>query len=1323
MAIDSAPRFVHLHLHSHYSLLDGGNRIDKLIDRIAELGMDAVALTDHGNLHGAIEFYRTARARNIKPILGIEAYVAPGDRRRREVTGIADGGFHLVLLAENLTGWRNLLKLSSDAYLNGFYYRPRMDRGTLEQWSDGLIAINGHLGSSLAYYLLNHHRTGKQADWDKAVEEATWHARTFGTNDRGERRFFIELQRIGENEQEQINPLLVRLAKELKLPLVCDNDAHFLMREDHDAHDSLICISTGKIKEEPNRLRYPPDLYVKSPQEMASLFGDYLEGAGREALENTARIADRCNVELDFDANHAPIVKIEKASIDLDGLEAPAGSTEWYTAFCSQYSLHPFDAQHDHDSPEALRRQCDRALRELAEVGAIWRYGEDGVTDEIRQRIEWELKVLSDKLISAYFLIVWDFVNEGRRRNIPVNARGSACGTIVGYCLGISNACPVRYGLLFERFTDPDRSEYPDIDIDICQDGRQEIIEYVRQKYGHVAQIITFGTLKARAAIRDVGRVHNIPLPEVDRIAKLVPEQLGITLDEALKVEPDLKKLYDDNPVTRQLLDTAIRLEGLARHSGIHAAGVVVATEPLENIVPLHKAGHGDDLPVCTQWDGPTCEKMGLLKVDFLGLRTLSVIERCRQLVRATLDEEIQFKTITGQLGAGPVPGTPREFGLKPGQASDSALGRGVDPLDLERLTYVDQNVLDLFRRGDTAGVFQFESGGMRNVLMGMKPDRFEDLIAANALYRPGPMALIPDYNDRKLGRVAVPPLHETVEKHTGATFGVITYQEQVMQLLHELGGVPLREAYAIIKAISKKKREVIDAAGPLFIEGAVKRGLSNAEAEELFRRILEFSGYGFNKSHSTGYTLVAYQTAYLKTYFPVQYMAALLTYESISTDKVVEYIDECRRVRFPDGQVGIDVRPPDVNKSFLDFSVVYDDDEPHDANHGHIRFGLGAVKGVGGRAVEQIIEVRTKDGPFKSLFDFCERVPQGLVNKSVIEALIKCGAFDSLHGASRRSALLAAVESAISRGQQEASLRNADDFLFGTVAKPSAPRSQDESEASDAAADQPALANVPPWDSRTTLAEEKSVLGFYVSAHPLDEHRDTLARFASVEVRSVRRLRADAEVIVGGMLTRVRPTFVKNGRSAGQRMAMITIEDHTGPIDGVVFSDTYARHAHLLENDRIVFMHGRVDRRREEPSIVVDEVIPVEEAAAKLTGVVKIRISATDREGRPRKINGELSQLRNILSQMPGQAKVYLEVFCEDRIVMMSTSYRVRPTANLPAQIDGLLRDDHCCTLIGPDKIVEADPAALLAEGEDTITDRLRVDPSDTHCESIDRY
>ncbi|MEE8524434.1 MAG: DNA polymerase III subunit alpha, partial [Thermoanaerobaculia bacterium] len=869
--------FVHLHAHSQYSLLDGANRIDALVEQVKKLGMNAIALTDHGNLHGAIEFYLKARAAGVKPILGIEAYVAPdvggrtSDRTDRTYTGDSDGGFHLVLLAENETGWSNLLKLSSDSFVKGFYYRPRMDKTTLERWGDGLVAINGHLGSSLAYHIGNFLDSGSDQDWQRAVAEAEWHRRVFAPNERGEPRFFVELQRHGLDIQEAHNTQLIRLARELDLPLMCDNDSHFLLPEDWDSHDTLVCISTGKIKEDADRMRYSDQIYVKSPQEMHHLFADYGDdGAGSEALANTAAIAARCSVDIDLSENHAPVVKVVRHDAGANG-EAESGkdghregSSAWLQAICSRYELSPFDAECDQESPQELKKQCDEALRELAEAGLLWRYGRDGITDEIRQRLDRELRILADKDISSYFLIVWDFVNEARRRGIPAGARGSGVGTMVGYCLGLSHACPVTYGLLFERFTDPDRKEYPDIDIDICQDGRSEILDYVRSKYdaagqGTVAQIITFNVLKAKAAIRDSGRVLNVPLAEVDKICKLVGDQLNITLDMALEQNPDLRRLYDSDSGTRRWIDTARKLEGLTRHAGVHAAGVVIGNQALSNVVPLAMNRQGDQEVLITQWDGPTCERIGLLKMDFLGLRTLSIIERARQLIGEQLDDDSLRRIVD----------------------PDGKLPAGRDPLDLDRLSCDDPTVFDLFRRGDTVGVFQFESDGMRRLLRAMAPDRIEDLIAANALYRPGPMSLIDDYNARKHGRQQVPGVHPIVDRYTAETYGIMVYQEQVMQIVHELGGIPLRAAYSLIKAISKKKEKTIKAERARFLEGAKEKGLSKKEADKLFELILKFAGYGFNKSHSTGYAIVAYQTAYLKTYFPVQYMAAVLTYEA----------------------------------------------------------------------------------------------------------------------------------------------------------------------------------------------------------------------------------------------------------------------------------------------------------------------------------------------------------------------------------------------------------------------------------------------------------
>lgn len=1327
--------FVHLHLHSEYSLLDGANRIDKLVAKVKELGMTAVAVTDHGNMHAACQFYNACKYADIKPIMGIEAYVAPdvngltSDRMRKEATGVADGGFHLVLLAENQIGWKNLLKLSSDAYVNGFYYKPRMDKSTLKQYADGIIAINGHLGSSIAYHLCQYELTKNEEHYKRAIEEARWHASIFKPNENGEPRFYLELQNHDVREQQQINPYIKRMAKELDLPLVGDNDAHYLTLDDWDAHDTLCCISMGKKKLETNRLIYSRDLYVKSPQQMNELFADC-----PEAIENTVKIADRCNVEIDFSANHAPVVKIafSDAIRKLKG-DTPAarvrqfktrdriGSTAWFKDFCAQITLIPFDSEKDADiSADELKAQCDEALFLLSEAGALWRYGEKGITDAIRARLERELKVLADKIISAYFLIVWDFVNEARSRGIPANARGSGVGTMVGFVLGLSNACPVQYGLLFERFTDPDRSEYPDIDIDLCQDGRPQIIEYVRQKYGHVAQIITFGTLKARAAIRDVGRVLDLPLSEVDKLCKLIGDELKMTISKAVDKEPDLKALYDTSREHRNVIDTAIRLENMARHAGVHAAGVIVATQPLDNIVPLYKPPGTEQ--IVTQWDGPTCEKVGLLKMDFLGLRNLSIIERCKLLVRETMDIKAQRGSIKGQFGKGMIPDSPREFADQ---------GDDYDPLELERLTFQDQNVLDAFRRGETAAVFQFESGGFRNTLLGMKPDRLEDLIAANALYRPGPMALIPDYNDRKHGRAQVPRIHPIVDQITDETYGIMIYQEQVMLIVHKLGDIPLREAYSLIKAISKKKEKTINESKAQFLIGAQEKGVTKAQAEEIFDNILKFAGYGFNKSHSTGYSIIAYQTAYLKTYFPVHYMAAVLTYEAVSTDKVVEYIDECKRVLRPNGSRGIDVKPPDVNHSEVGFTVVYEKNEPHDPNHGLIRFGLNAVKGVGEKAILAIMATRKKDGPFKSLYDFCERVASNVCNRSTIEALIKCGAFDAIHSTNERAAMMAALDNAISAGQRAAADRNSGQMNFFESFAESAPAQKQQSSTN--------LASCEPWTTQETLTHEKAVLGFYVSSHPMDAFKDELERYTSICIADLKLIKSELEVTIGGMLTRVRPTFVKNGRSAGQKMAMITIEDKTGSIEGVIFSDAYAIAAPQLQGDAIVMLKGKVDRRREEPSIIVNEVIPVREAASRLTTAVNIRLrprgEAVGTSGTSggagvsggTGYNGEFNQLKALLHQSRATngnvaAQVFFEVHEQGkRVRLRANGVRVGITADLPIRVDTVMRTPGCCELLGPPKI--AVTTNRVTE-EDEPQDKLfTASQEDEACASIDRY
>jgi DNA polymerase-3 subunit alpha len=971
----------------------------------------------------------------------------------------------------------------------------------------------------------------------------------------------------------------------------------------------------------------------------------------REALANTARIADRCDVRLPKDARHAPVVRIRHGGRKPKYDPRKDGDlTEWFKAYCRTIELLPFDATKDADVSEAeLRADCDRALRDLAEAGLVWRYGHDGITPDVRARAERELKVLADKAISAYFLIVWDFVNWARQHGIPATARGSGVGTMVGYVLGLSNACPVRYGLLFERFTDPDRSEYPDIDIDLCQDGRGAVIQHVRQKYGHVAQIATFGRLKAKNAIKDVARVMGLPPELGQRISNLVPEAPDMTFEKAFAGSPQLAEAYAADDTVRRVVDAAKQLENHARTQGIHAAGVVIATQPLDNIVPLCRpTGGGDE--VVTQWEGPLCEKAGLLKMDFLGLRTLSTIELAKRLVRESMGEEAIW----------------RATGREPGDG-------GPHPLDLDRIPLDDQKVLGLFRRADTGGVFQFESGGMRRLLAEMQPDRLEDLIAANALFRPGPMSLIPDYNARKHGRQPVPGVHEAVDPLLAETYGIMVYQEQVMQVLHLLGGIPLRAAYTVIKAISKKSEKVINGAREEFVKGCASRGVAEARAGELFDLIVKFAGYGFNKSHSTGYAIVAYQTAYLKTWFPNHFMAAVLTYES-QAQKVEDwavYLDECRRTVFPDStdrrpHVGVEVRPPDVNLSDADFAVVYGDGEPHDSVHGHVRFGLKAIKGAGETAIAAIVAERKARGRFRDLFDFCDRVDLRAVNKATVEALAKGGAFDGLHGVEQRAALVATIEDAIRSGQAKNEDRRVGQMTFFGDFEVAAPAA--------AGADAPATAlrKVPAWDRMQALGYEKEALGFHVSGHPLDQYRDEIATFCSGNVAAVAGMPQDTSVVVGGMLTRVRAVVAKTGKSAGQRMAMFTLADQATAIEGVLFASTFAAHGELMQQDKVVVMVARLDHTRGSPQLVVDRVIAIEDAAQHLATRLEIEV---DGAGEPQLVAGAMQMASGILRQASGSVAalsgrpvdVNVRVLVDGRSVLLhSGSLRVVPGREL---------------------------------------------------------
>jgi len=1119
METPAHPSFVHLHCHTHYSLLDGANRIPDLINAAKQMNMPAIAITDHGNMFGVIEFYQTAKKAGIKPILGMEAYIAPGDRRDRESKGgISEASFHLLLLAHNLAGYRNLVKLSSIAFLEGFYYRPRIDREVLEAHNEGLICTSTCLGAEIPQALL-------KRDSRAAAEVADWYVSIFGPE-----RFFIELQDHGIPEQRFINPELVDIARRRGIGLVATNDVHYLTAGDHEAHNALCCISTGKLVTDETRLKYSDQMYLKSPGEMADCFSRI-----PEAIANTVAIAERCDLDLDFSKRHTPVYR----------------------------------------PPE--KQSPDVYLRELVYRGAAERYGD--ITDEIRQRIDYELEVIQSKGFSSYFLIVWDFVQFARARGIPAGARGSGCSAVVAYCLYLSQPDPIRYGLYFERFMDPDRDEMPDIDIDMCQEGREEVLRYVRDKYGHVAQIITFGTLKPRAAIRDVSRVLGVPLSKADQIAKLVPEALKMTIDKALASEPELKRMAADDEQVGKVIDISRRLEGLARHAGVHAAGVVVADQPLDDLLPLYKPTGTEQ--IITQFEGGTVEKVGLLKMDFLGLRTLTVLERARQLAE-------------------------RNHGVS---------------IDLDKLDLTDQKVFTIFSRGDTKGIFQFESGGMKDVIMRMRPNRVEDLIAANALYRPGPMVNIDAYIARKHGEPWKTP-HPIMSEVLEETYGIIVYQEQVARLANRLGNIERKRAFRLAKAISKKKMDMIEAERQPFLEGAAKNGLKRNIAEEIFNQILPFGEYAFNKAHSTGYALIAFQTAYMKSYYPLEFMAALLTFEMGDTDKVVEYIEECRRM-------GIEVRPPDVNSSDADFTVVRDT-PANGRPSGFLRFGLAAIKGVGQKAVEAVITARQAAGPFASLFEFCERVDLSAVNRGVVEALIKAGAFDTT-GAMRK-ALVDSLDAALRAGQDAQRDKKAGQMaLFGAPpAEAAARKSISTSE----------------WTEAEMLAFEKAVLGFYVTKHPLTQHAQTLRKFAMADCADLGLLSEGTDVILGGMISRIRYTVTKQGRNAGAKLAILTFEDLTGSIEAVVYSEVLERTRDLIAPDKLVFLRGSVNRSREEPSLRVTEVTPLEDAPRRLSSGVLLRLAAAG-------VNrAALDKLRDLCKAHRGDRPLYIEVSTPDGLV-----------------------------------------------------------------------
>ncbi len=1111
-------QFVHLHVHSEYSLLDGACRIDRLCQRAAEDGATAVALTDHGVMYGAMEFYYKAREYRLTPILGCEAYLAPRGRLDRSVRDEA----HVTILAADVIGYRNLTALVSKGFLEGYYYKPRIDLDLLAEHHEGLIVLSGCMSGLVAAPLLKN-------DYTTALRNAKTYAEIFGD------RFYVEVMRHGMPEQDAINGNLVRIARELGVGIVATNDSHYLEQKDASAHDVLLCIGTGKTVADTNRMRFYSDqFYVKSPSEMRDLWSDI-----PEACDSTVAIAGRVDIRIPEKIFHLP--------------QYPVPQTEGM-----------------------LEKSDNEFLRELCETGLRERYGgERAATDAaLRERLDYELGVITKMGFSSYFLIVWDFVKYARDHEIPVGpGRGSAVGSLVAYCLHITDLDPLRFDLVFERFLNPDRISMPDIDTDFCVERRDEVIAYVTDKYGkdRVAQIVTFGTMAARAAIRDAGRALGVPLPDVDRVAKLVPSgPMGLTIPQALEQIAELKALHSTRPDIRKLLETAKEIEGLARNASTHAAGVVISAGPLVDYTPLVRFGSGG---INTQYDMNGIERIGLLKMDFLGLRNLTVMEKAVREIRRTVDPTF----------------------------------------DLEHIPFDDGKTYEMLGRGETMGVFQLESEGMKRVCAELRPSRFEDIVALVALYRPGPMDWIPQYISNKHGRSRAQYLHPKLEPILAETYGTAVYQEQAMQIAREVAGFTLGEADELRKVMGKKQREKVPFYQEKFVKGACETsGIDRALAEKIFHYIEPFAGYGFNKSHAAAYAWIAYQTAYLKANHPLQYLSALMTSVKDKTEKLAEYIDESKKV-------GIEVLPPDVNESLVDFAVVGN----------AIRFGMGAVKGVGVAAVASIIEARDRAGRFTDVFDLARRADAKQVNRRVLEALIKCGALDALPG--NRAEKLAALDAAIdlaARTSRDAALGQVS--LFGD---------------SDAGAPSlaPQLPVLDPPTRATMLSWERETLGIYVSGHPLADVAPILARTGARPIKELRTLEDDALAIVAGTVAAARRTMTK----AGQQILIAQIEDMSGTCDVVVFSKMFAQVADLFESGAILTIKGRLRVRErpagapgEEPrveiSLAADEVIPFAPPRETPRQVVRgWHVEVTHRD--------QIDRLARLIDRWPGEIPVVM--------------------------------------------------------------------------------
>ncbi|MDD5449944.1 MAG: DNA polymerase III subunit alpha [Candidatus Omnitrophica bacterium] len=1138
--------FAHLHVHTQYSLLDGACLIDKLLDLAVENKLPALAITDHGNMFGTIEFYQAAMARGIKPLIGCEVYVAPDSRFEKSARGVQEASFHLILLAKDEAGYKNLIKLVSLGYLEGFYYRPRVDKELLKKYSRGLVCLSSCLKGEIPYLIQT-----DRIDQMQAV--AAEYKAMFGEGD-----FYFEMMDNGIPEQNKVNACLKEYSKKMGIPLVATGDIHYLRKEDARAHEALLCIQTQSNLDDPNRMRFQTDeFYFKTPKEMIGAFHDC-----PEAIQNTIRIAEKCNLELDFKKTHLP------------QFEPPTGKTR------------------------------ENFLRELCEEGLKNRYG-PLITAEVKKRLEYELGIINKSGYTSYFLIAWDFVRYAKSVGIPVGpGRGSAAGSIVSYGLGITNIDPLRYDLLFERFLNPERVSLPDIDIDFCFERRNEVIDYVIKKYSkdNVSQIITFGTMLAKAVLRDVARVMNFPYADADRIAKLVPNDLNITLAQAIQQEPELKALYRDDPRITRLINTSMVLEGLTRHASTHAAGVVICDEPLIDNIPLFKTG---DDQITTGLPMTSLEKVGLLKMDFLGLRTLTVISETIKIIKKT---------------------------------------KAID-LDITCVPIDDANAFRLLSSSETTGVFQLESSGMRELLKKLKPNKFEDIIAVLALFRPGPIGsgMTDDFIARKNKKVPIKYDHPRLEPILKETYGIIVYQEQVMRIANDLAGFSLSQADNLRRAMSKKTPEVMEEAREHFIKGVVKNGVEKKIADKVFSLIEYFSGYGFNKSHSTAYAMISYRTAYLKANFPVEFMTALLTSEKDNMDKIVAYIDEAERM-------GIKMLPPDVEESYAKFTVI-------DASSagGIIRFGLSAVKNVGQGAIDSIIEARKQTGGFKTIFDFFKYIDTRLANKKVIESLIKCGAFDRF--GYKRSALSSVTDKLLGAASNFTRDRQGGQLSFFD-------KGAAETFKSSLFVDVP---DIPEWQENQLLTFEKEMLGFYVTKHPLTRYKGLLEKLSTCSTQKLATRKDGDEISIGGILSKVKTTVTKR---TGEKMAITTLEDLVGTVEVLFFPSSYQKTSGYIKKDAFIYIRGRLSFREEAPKIIANDASDLEEAFGKFSKSMTVMMN----ESAAQKDNFE--ELKKILGRYQGAVPVYIAFNTKNNgkvQLRIGKELYVKPSFELIDAVEGL--------------------------------------------------